>query len=116
MNMVMQFVRNLRNSSMTAQPVLSDWIGRREQNSDVVSLRQAVGMAAMFDLPDEPVLGEPLPPGWHWMFFAEIARQSVLSKDGHAPRGGFLPPRGFLYGHVNSGGLPPNNVIPLWDV
>ena len=77
---------------MTAQPVLSDWIGRREQNSDVVSLRQAVGMAAMFDLSEEPVLGEPLPPGWHWMFFAEISRQSVLSKDGHAPRGGFLPP------------------------
>ena len=77
---------------MTAQSGLSDWIGRREENFDLVSLRQASGMAAMFDLSQDPVMGDPLPPGWHWVFFAEMARQSVLSKDGHAPRGGFLPP------------------------
>jgi len=71
---------------------LSDWIGRREEKHDLVSLRQVAGMAAMFDLSDEPAVGDPLRPGWHWMFFAEIARQSILSEDGHAPRGGFLPP------------------------
>ena len=77
---------------MTTTSQLSNWVGRRQENHDLVSLRQVVGMAAMFDLPDEPKAGDPLPPGWHWMFFAEIARQSVLSEDGHAPRGGFLPP------------------------
>ena len=77
---------------MTAQSVLSDWLGRQEENSDLVSLRQVTGMAAMFDLSEKPVMGGPLPPGWHWMFFPEIVRQSALSTDGHAPRGGFLPP------------------------
>ncbi len=77
---------------MTAQSVLSDWLGRHDENSDVVSLRQVSGMAAMFDLSEKPVMGDPLPPGWHWMFFPEIVRQSALSTDGHAPRGGFLPP------------------------
>jgi len=71
---------------------LSDWIGRTEETQDQVSLRQAVGMAAMFDLDEKPILGDPLPPGWHWMLFPEIAKQSALSTDGHAPRGGFLPP------------------------
>lgn len=77
---------------MTTQSVLSDWLGRQEENSDLVSPRQVSGMAAMFDLSERPVMGDPLPPGWHWMFFPEIVRQSALSKDGHAPRGGFLPP------------------------
>ena len=77
---------------MTTPSRLNDWVGRRQENHDLVSLRQVVGMAAMFDLPDEPKAGDSLPPGWHWMFFAEIARQSVLSEDGHAPRGAFLPP------------------------
>jgi len=77
---------------MTTPSQLSDWVGRREESHDLVSPRQVAGMSAMFDLPDEYKAGDPLPPGWHWMFFAEIARQSVLSEDGHAPRGGFLPP------------------------
>ena len=77
---------------MSGESKLTDWIGRKEQTQDQVSLRQAVGMAAMFDLEAKPVAGDPLPPGWHWMLFPEIARHSVLSRDGHAPRGGFLPP------------------------
>jgi 3-methylfumaryl-CoA hydratase len=69
-----------------------EWIGKREENTDLVSLRQAVGMSVMLDAETIPQIGDPLPPGWHWMFFAEMARQSGLSTDGHAPRGNFLPP------------------------
>ena len=71
---------------------LQDWVGKREENLELISLRQAVGMAAMLDIQTIPQVGDALPPGWHWMFFAEMARQSILSKDGHAPRGEFLPP------------------------
>ena len=71
---------------------LQDWVGRTEQNTELVSLRQSVGMSAMLDYKLTPQAGDPLPPGWHWMFFPEMARQSVLSADGHAPRGDFLPP------------------------
>ena len=71
---------------------LQDWVGRTEENTELVSLRQTVGMSAMLDYELTPQVGDALPPGWHWMFFAEMARQSVLSTDGHAPRGDFLPP------------------------
>jgi 3-methylfumaryl-CoA hydratase len=33
-----------------------------------------------------------VPPLWHWLYFAPLARQSELGPDGHARRGGFLPP------------------------
>jgi 3-methylfumaryl-CoA hydratase len=39
-----------------------------------------------------PQPGDPLPPLWHWLFFLPRDRQSELGADGHAKRGGFLPP------------------------
>ena len=54
---------------------IQDWVGRTEQNTELVSLRQSVGMSAMLDYELTPQAGEPLPPGWHWMFFREMARQ-----------------------------------------
>jgi 3-methylfumaryl-CoA hydratase len=36
--------------------------------------------------------GTPLPPLWHWLYFLPLHRQSELGPDGHAERGGFLPP------------------------
>ena len=29
---------------------------------------------------------------WHWLYFLPTVRQSELAPDGHAKRGGFLPP------------------------
>jgi 3-methylfumaryl-CoA hydratase len=49
-------------------------------------------MAATLDLETSPRPGEPLPPGWHWMFFNPTARASDLGPDGHLKRGGFVPP------------------------
>jgi 3-methylfumaryl-CoA hydratase len=37
-------------------------------------------------------MGDPLPPLWHWLYFLPRHRQSELAPDGHAQRGGFLPP------------------------
>jgi 3-methylfumaryl-CoA hydratase len=33
-----------------------------------------------------------LPPLWHWLYFLPHHRQSEIGADGHARRGGFLPP------------------------
>ena len=39
-----------------------------------------------------PCAGTVLPPLWHWLYFLPQHRQSELGPDGHAKRGGFLPP------------------------
>jgi 3-methylfumaryl-CoA hydratase len=49
-------------------------------------------MAATFDYAAPPGEGEALPPGWHWIYFADTVRESGLSVDGHEERGDFLPP------------------------
>lgn len=50
-------------------------------------------MTATLDRDDPPPRdGDPIPPGWHWLYFLEAARASELGADGHPRRGGFLPP------------------------
>ncbi len=49
-------------------------------------------MAATLDLQSAPRAGDPLPPGWQWLYFNPVARRSALGSDGHPCRGGFLPP------------------------
>jgi 3-methylfumaryl-CoA hydratase len=50
-------------------------------------------LAATLDRDDpEPLPGSDVPPLWHWLFFTPLVRQSDLGPDGHAKRGGFLPP------------------------
>jgi len=48
---------------------------------------------APLDYPVEAISsGTALPPLWHWLYFLPLHRQSELGPDGHAERGGFLPP------------------------
>jgi 3-methylfumaryl-CoA hydratase len=68
------------------------WIGREEQRTDLIQSSVAEAMAATLDLERSPAVGEPLPPGWQWLFFNPIARRRTLGEDGHPRRGGFLPP------------------------
>ena len=35
--------------------------------------------------------GDPLPLGWHWLYFKEPLRASHLGPDGHESRGAFMP-------------------------
>jgi 3-methylfumaryl-CoA hydratase len=69
-----------------------DWIGREEERSQRILAPAAQAMAATLDLEVAPAAGEPLPPGWQWLFFNPAARRSELGADGHPKRGGFLPP------------------------
>lgn len=68
------------------------WIGRSQVVSEEIWAPRAAQLAATLDLAAAPDDGEPLPPGWQWLFFNAAARQSELGEDGHPRRGGFLPP------------------------
>ena len=72
---------------------LRDWIGRSEERTDVITAAPVAALAATLDRDGVEVrLGVALPPLWHWLYFTPLARQSDIGPDGHAKRGGFLPP------------------------
>ena len=72
---------------------LQGWVGRTEQLADEITAAPMRGLAATLDLEGAaPVPGTALPPLWHWLYFLPQPRQSELGPDGHARRGGFLPP------------------------
>jgi 3-methylfumaryl-CoA hydratase len=68
------------------------WIGREEERSERILASVAASMAATLDRERGPQAGEPLPPGWQWLFFNPAKRRSELGTDGHPRLGGFLPP------------------------
>lgn len=72
---------------------LKDWIGRSETVADVATATPYAALSATLDRPPErPAAGTVLPPLWHWLYFLPLYRQSEVGADGHAKRGGFLPP------------------------
>ena len=74
-------------------PDLQAWIGRSETLHDTVTPAPVIGLNATLDHePLTAVAGMPLPPLWHWLYFLPMHRQSEIGADGHAKRGGFLPP------------------------
>ena len=78
---------------MSPDSELAAWIGRSETLSDLIGATPVAALAATLDHPAAPVpAGMPLPPLWHWLYFLPLHRQSEIGPDGHARRGGFLPP------------------------
>jgi 3-methylfumaryl-CoA hydratase len=72
---------------------IGQWIGRSETTDDVVSATPYAALCATLDQPVvRPAAGTPLPALWHWLYFLPLARRSDIGPDGHAKRGGFLPP------------------------
>lgn len=70
-----------------------DWIGGTKEQSDLLDAQRAQAMQASLGLEGPPLAdGEPLPPLWHWLYFWEVVPPAGLGADGHAKRGGFLPP------------------------
>lgn len=77
----------------TTNADLARWIGRTETVDDVVTATPYAALSATLDRSAErPPIGTPLPPLWHWLYFLPLYRQSEVGPDGHAKRGGFLPP------------------------
>lgn len=67
------------------------WVGRTETKIDVATAAPVSGLAALLDYA-EPPWGDEVPPLGHWFYFLPHTRQSEIDRDGHARRGGFLPP------------------------
>lgn len=75
---------------------LQGWVGRECRRRDELTPFAAQALAAALDREHLPQSGEPLPPGWQWLYFLDTPRASVTAEDGHPARhpesGGFLPP------------------------
>jgi 3-methylfumaryl-CoA hydratase len=72
---------------------LAEWIGRSETLHDTIAAAPLREFAALLDRDDpEPRPGDAVPPLAHWLYFLPTHRQPELGPDGHARRGGFLPP------------------------
>jgi len=72
---------------------LEEWIGKSETVADVVTAFPYAALSATLDRSVErPPAGTALPALWHWLYFLPLYRQSDVGPDGHAKRGGFLPP------------------------
>ncbi len=72
---------------------LQHWVGKTEARDDLVTPAPLHALSATLDRDDPaPTAGTPLPPLWHWLFFLPVHRARDIGPDGHARRGGFLPP------------------------
>jgi 3-methylfumaryl-CoA hydratase len=84
---------NTRTLDLATLAHLQSWVGKAETVADDITAAPVRGLSATLDRADAaPVPGTALPPLWHWLYFLPQHRQSLLGPDGHAQRGGFLPP------------------------
>ena len=82
-------------SGIANKEQLDTWIGRKETSEDVVTAWPVIALTATLDRRDpDPKPGDPIPPGWHWLYFLEARAASDLGRDGHPRVGGFLPQTG----------------------
>lgn len=71
---------------------LRDWIGRSETRTDTITAVPVAAMSNTLDRDDlAPLVGDPLPELWHWLYFLPMYRHSEAGPDGHPARGGFMP-------------------------
>ena len=69
------------------------WVGRSEHRHDTVTAAPLAGLAALLDRDDAvPAAGQAIASLAHWLYFLPRARQGEIGPDGHARRGGLLPP------------------------
>ena len=72
---------------------IASWVGRREQRLDVAAAGPLERLRATLDRVGPPYQpGDAVPPLGHWLYFLPCEPPSALGPDGHAARGGFLPP------------------------
>jgi len=73
---------------------LSAWVGRTQRTTETLDARLVRWLAATLDRTDllDARDGAALPPAWHWAFFNAVEPMSLLGRDGHPKKGGFLPP------------------------
>lgn len=73
--------------------LLRSWEGRAETREDVLALTPVRALATTLDHdPEAYSQGDALPPLYHWLSFLELTKLSETAADGHAIKGGFMPP------------------------
>ena len=70
----------------------SAWLGRSEEQEDVVTAAPLAGLAATLGHASPPWRGGELPPLAHWLYFLPRVLQHEIAEDGHPERGSFMPP------------------------
>lgn len=71
---------------------LAAWIGRTRENTDRVTPRLLAEFRATLAPHLAPVADGEAPPALHWCLAPETPAADALGPDGHAAKGGFLPP------------------------
>jgi 3-methylfumaryl-CoA hydratase len=72
---------------------LKSWIGRTEVVREQIAPFPSNALSATLDRTDAAYAhGMALPPLWHWLHFLPVHALAERGEDGHASRGGFLPP------------------------
>ncbi len=71
---------------------LSAWVGNTERSESFIDQRSVNQMQSIVGLKVTPMLGEPLPNLWHWMYTFPVVPLDALNYDGHPKLGDFLPP------------------------
>ena len=65
---------------------------RTKVRTDILSPWPSRAMLGLLDRDPRTLSeGDPLPLGWHWLYFKEPLRASQLGTDGHESRGTFMP-------------------------
>ena len=72
---------------------LKSWVGNDEVVFDEVSRNLEMRFRATLDIdPGDPQKGEIASSGIHWALAPAVVKSSLLGKDSHPQKGGFLPP------------------------
>src|SRR5688572_17848115 len=72
---------------------LKEWTGTSETVTDNATATPYAALSAPLDRAVErPAPGTPSPALRHWLYFLPLHRPSETEPDGHATRGGVLPP------------------------
>ncbi len=65
---------------------------RTRVHTDILAPGPAQAMLGLLDRDPLAISeGDPLPLGWHWLYFRQPRRASHLARDGHEARGDFMP-------------------------
>lgn len=65
---------------------------RTRVRTDILAPGPAQAMLGLLDRDPRAISeGDPLPLGWHWLYFRQPCRASRLARDGHEVRGDFMP-------------------------
>ncbi len=71
---------------------LEQWVGKSQISHDIIESRPVRLMKSIVDYPSGLEHDTMLPALWHWLYFPDITPLDQLASDGHAQKGGFLPP------------------------